>query len=222
MTVPEPATAAPPGPERVTRPAISGMSVAAIGVGMVLVAAGRSRSRVPDVVRAVVRGAPLPHDTLYTARGEDPPPKITPAVRSGLAEPGDISVLVPRGGSAVGARVAQLALSHLGVPYEWAGEDPSGWDCSGLVTWCLVQAGVTDLPSTVHTRAVQFHAWSGARDIPRDQCMPGDLVSWTSHIGIAIDRTQMVHAPTFGGKTEVVKIWWAPAPVIRRPKAYGT
>jgi len=30
-----------------------------------------------------------------------------------------------------------VAVSHLGEPYLWGGDDPVGWDCSGLVLECL-------------------------------------------------------------------------------------
>lgn len=34
------------------------------------------------------------------------------------------------------------ALSHLGTPYIWGGDDPSGFDCSGFVIECLKTAGI--------------------------------------------------------------------------------
>ena len=33
------------------------------------------------------------------------------------------------------------ALKYLGKPYIWGGDDPSGYDCSGLVVECLKSAG---------------------------------------------------------------------------------
>ena len=33
------------------------------------------------------------------------------------------------------------ALSYLGTPYIWGGDDPSGFDCSGFVVECLKTAG---------------------------------------------------------------------------------
>ncbi len=121
----------------------------------------------------------------------------------------------------MGAQVAADALKYLGVPYRWAHEDPSGWDCSGFVTWVLHHDFGISLPSNTHTTALGFLTWSGARDIPRGMCAAGDLVCWASHIGIATSNDQMVNAPTAGQKTRVDKIWSVPAPVIRRPAAYG-
>ena len=34
------------------------------------------------------------------------------------------------------------ALSYLGTPYVWGGDDPSGFDCSGFVVECLKTAGL--------------------------------------------------------------------------------
>ncbi|MFQ5499703.1 MAG: C40 family peptidase [Candidatus Zixiibacteriota bacterium] len=36
------------------------------------------------------------------------------------------------------------ALSYLGKPYIWGGDDPSGFDCSGFVIECLKSAGIVD------------------------------------------------------------------------------
>jgi len=36
----------------------------------------------------------------------------------------------------------QSALSYLGTPYVWGGDDPSGFDCSGFVIECLKSAGI--------------------------------------------------------------------------------
>jgi len=36
----------------------------------------------------------------------------------------------------------RTALSYLGTPYLWGGDDPAGFDCSGLVIECLKTAGL--------------------------------------------------------------------------------
>ena len=44
------------------------------------------------------------------------------------------------------------ALSQLGTPYVWAGSQPGGFDCSGLVMWAFSQVGVS-LP---HSSSAQY------------------------------------------------------------------
>ena len=39
--------------------------------------------------------------------------------------------------------VIDLAQQHLGVPYVWGGESPSGFDCSGLIQYVYRQLGVS-------------------------------------------------------------------------------
>ncbi|MFH1686420.1 MAG: NlpC/P60 family protein [bacterium] len=36
----------------------------------------------------------------------------------------------------------ETALSYLGTPYVWGGDDPSGFDCSGFVNECLKTVGL--------------------------------------------------------------------------------
>lgn len=40
------------------------------------------------------------------------------------------------------------ALFLEGKPYQWNAKGPLAFDCSGLVTWCLLQAGGPDLRAT--------------------------------------------------------------------------
>ena len=42
----------------------------------------------------------------------------------------------------LGARAVRLARKQLGVPYRWGGSSPSGFDCSGLVSWVYGRLGV--------------------------------------------------------------------------------
>ena len=51
----------------------------------------------------------------------------------------------------------QAAVSQLGVPYVFGGEQPGvGFDCSGLVQWAWAQAGVS-IPRTTETRVARPH-----------------------------------------------------------------
>jgi cell wall-associated NlpC family hydrolase len=93
---------------------------------------------------------------------------------------------------------ADAALGQLGTPYVWAGSQPGGFDCSGLVMWAFAQVGVS-LP---HSSYAQY---GYGVPVSRDQLQPGDLVFFDGlgHVGIYIGGDQFVHAPHSG---DVVKI----------------
>jgi cell wall-associated NlpC family hydrolase len=80
----------------------------------------------------------------------------------------------PVGGSAsggsAGMAAVRAAVSQLGVPYVFGGEQPGvGFDCSGLVQWAWSQAGVT-IPRTTETQ------WPNLTHVSLDALQPGDLL----------------------------------------------
>ena len=90
---------------------------------------------------------------------------------------------------AVGALLAE-AMSHLGTPYVWGGYDPSGFDCSGFVSWCLVHSGARNTG-----RLTAQELYDICTPISEAEAMPGDLIFFTgtydsdgpvSHIGITL------------------------------------
>jgi cell wall-associated NlpC family hydrolase len=95
--------------------------------------------------------------------------------------------------------VVGIAMQYLGVPYVWGGASPSGFDCSGLVSYAYAQIGVS-LP---HNAAMQYN--SVGVFVSRDQLQAGDLVFFDGlgHMGMYIGGGQFIHAPHTG---DVVKI----------------
>ncbi len=80
----------------------------------------------------------------------------------------------PVGGSSQGGSggmaAVQAAVSQLGVPYVFGGEQPGvGFDCSGLVQWAWGQAGVS-IPRTTETQ------WPALPHVSLDALQPGDLL----------------------------------------------
>jgi hypothetical protein len=99
----------------------------------------------------------------------------------------------------------------LGVPYVYGGESPSGFDCSGLVQYCLNAIGVRGCPRTSELQ------WSWCKHVSHDQLTPGTLVfeSWPhdnappGHVITYIGDGQVIEAPQTG---QVVHIRsWSPA-----------
>lgn len=93
------------------------------------------------------------------------------------------------GGSAIDA-----AYSQIGSPYVWAGKNPSGFDCSGFVSWAFAQAGKS-IPS--YTGAL---ANTGTEVSPSDM-QPGDLVFFRdgAHIGIYVGNGNFIGSQTSTG-----------------------
>lgn len=192
---------------------LSGLAVTLAAIGVFVAWAGIRDVPITDGLRTLLRGelpegrpakvAPVPDELRFT------PASSTPAQSGGGG--GQVR-------AGLGAKIATEAVRHVGVPYRWGGNDRSGWDCSGFVTYVLRAVGVGGLPGARPTSA-SYLTWSGAITVPRADCAPGDLVCWTGHIGIALSPTTMINAPSFGIPTRIQAIHNAPVPpVIRRVK----
>lgn len=101
-----------------------------------------------------------------------------------------------------GDRAAKIALTAVGVPYQWAGASPStGFDCSGLVYWAYGRLGV----SVPHS---SYALYETGRPVSLARLRAGDVLffSGLGHVGIYIGRGRMVHAPQSGRTVEVVHL----------------
>ena len=98
----------------------------------------------------------------------------------------------------LGDRAVSLAREQLGAPYVWGGASPSGFDCSGLVSWVYGRLGVA-LP---HNAAALYGV---GRSVSGGQLRPGDLVffSGLGHVGLYVGGGRMIHAPQSGRHVEI-------------------
>ena len=106
---------------------------------------------------------------------------------------------VPGYSASAGDKAADTAVAMIGRPYKFTGDTPVGFDCSGLVRYSYLTAGM-DLPHG--TKALMGITRSvGLRNARR-----GDLLFFVqegkkySHVGIYVGNDQFVHAPSTGGK----------------------
>jgi cell wall-associated NlpC family hydrolase len=97
------------------------------------------------------------------------------------------------------------ALSLVGVPYRYGGQSPdTGFDCSGLVQYLYNEVWGVTLP-----RRAQDMSRVGSV-VARHELAAGDLVFFDtlrepySHVGIYLGNHKFVHAPSSGGRVEVV------------------
>ncbi len=110
----------------------------------------------------------------------------------------------PRG-EALGHRLAATALEFRGVPYRNGGTSPTGFDCSGLVRYVLARHGL-EVPRQTREQ------YTAGRRIGRNDLRAGDLVffstvaSGASHVGIALDDDEFVHAPSSRGVVRVERL----------------
>jgi cell wall-associated NlpC family hydrolase len=145
-------------------------------------AAQAAQERSAQQSAGTTRSAPSPENSAPGEPSPSPEPSSAPSLPSGEGN----------------ARAASIAMQYLGVPYRWGGEDPSGFDCSGLATYAYRQIG----KSVPHYTVAIYNQFP---KVPAGSLQPGDLVFWRGlgHMGIYIGGGQYVHAPQTG---DVVKI----------------
>lgn len=88
--------------------------------------------------------------------------------------------------------VVDRAYSQIGKPYVWGGVGPNGFDCSGLVSYCILGR---------NARLGTTGTFMGYTRVSNPQ--PGDIVTNSYHAGVYIGNGQMIHAP-YPGKTVCV------------------
>ncbi len=100
-------------------------------------------------------------------------------------------------GSGDGAAIARYASQFVGNPYKYGGTSPEkGADCSGFVMAIYGRHGIS-LPRTV---GPQSYCGKG---VSLAEAKPGDIICYSSHVGIYIGGGKMVHASTPSGGIKI-------------------
>ena len=87
----------------------------------------------------------------------------------------------------VGGTAVDRAYGELGKPYSWGAVGPDSYDCSGLVSYCLLGR---------HSRLGTAASFMGYTRVSNPK--PGDICCNDHHCGIYIGDGQMIHAPRTG------------------------
>jgi cell wall-associated NlpC family hydrolase len=135
------------------------------------------------------------------------------------------AAILANGGSAAGApsplaaRALAAAMALQGKPYQWGGNGPNSYDCSGMTKAAYAAAGL-QLPRTA---AEQYLTGPhpGLADL-----RPGDLLFWASdpsntatidHVAIYAGNSEMVSADHTGDVVRLQPVWWSGFAGATRP-----
>jgi len=100
---------------------------------------------------------------------------------------------------AIGEKAARTAVAMIGRPYKYSGDSPEGFDCSGLVRYSYLAAGL-DVPH--RTKDLK----NASSPVAYPKMRRGDLLFFDeqgvkyAHVGIYIGDDHFVHAPSTGQK----------------------
>ena len=121
-----------------------------------------------------------------------------------------------------GAAIVVKAAQYVGTRYVWGGDDPSGWDCSGMIQWLYGEVSGLTLPR------VSQDQWRYGTPLRPEQVEAGDLVFFLdtdgpgiTHNGIALGDGRFIHARSASLGTVISRLdepfWVAHYAGARRP-----
>lgn len=106
----------------------------------------------------------------------------------------------------------KVAFSYLGTPYIWGGENPKGFDCSGLMIECLQSVGLIRRGEDLTAQGL-WNRFFNYFDEP--EIKPGDLVFWHSlssrriiHVEMLISDELSIGASGGGSTTKTLADAW--------------
>ncbi|MGO2541540.1 MAG: C40 family peptidase, partial [Specibacter sp.] len=138
---------------------------------------------------------PEPAPEVPKAPAPAPAPEVpAPAPAPEPAPTTPPAPVAPPAGSYIQVMV-DYAMSKIGSPYQWGGNGPNAFDCSGLVQQAFAAAGI----SVPRQGTDQF--WAAPTRVPLSEMRYGDLLVFDDdgtgrfgHIAIYIGNNQVVQA----------------------------
>ena len=124
--------------------------------------------------------------------------RVTAGGVSGYIRSDYVSLEEPEAGAvsssgSIGSQIVEFAKQYLGTPYVWAGSSPSGFDCSGFVSYVMKNFGYS-----VNRTAASMY--SNGTAVDKSELQPGDAVFFASssesigHVGIYIGDGEFIHS----------------------------
>ena len=110
------------------------------------------------------------------------------------------------------AKMIQEAEKYLGVPYVWGGYSPSGFDCSGFVSWVINNCGNGWNVGRCTADELRSHC----SQVSLSKAKPGDLIFFqgtydtpgASHVGIYVGNNMMIHCGKPVQYTSIASAYW--------------
>lgn len=178
---------------------------AAVASGASLAAGGS----VADTTKLDSLGARLASITDFLGGTPAKNPAMTPTQSEAITA----SAAATTGPTAVGQAAIDAAMTALGKPYVWGGNDlKAGVDCSGLIQQAYKAAGI-DIPRISNEQA------NAGQQISFDQAQPGDILWWDYGPGSQVQGAD--HVAMYLGNGKMIEALHKGAPVhivdVRRP-----
>jgi cell wall-associated NlpC family hydrolase len=165
---------------------VNGLALGVATAGGLLIYAGLRGENPLAALRGVLTGSPAPVPAGKPVTVE------LPNWSGGTGDWGS-GTFSGTGAAGVGKAVS-IALAQVGKPYKWGGKGPSVFDCSGLISYAYIQAGLM----TGYLTSWGFATSTKFRKVKRQEVQAGDVLWRTGHVALYIGNGQIVEAPRTG------------------------
>ena len=105
-----------------------------------------------------------------------------------------------------GSKIIAYAATFVGTPYKSGGSTPSGFDCSGFVSYVYGHFGI-DLPRSSSAY------WGVGTRVSSPQ--PGDIIVSSGHVGLYAGKNLQIDSPTPGKTIQFRAIWQSNPTYVR-------